>query len=175
MEASQTNYGPSFQHQIVSFPTKKLLCPCEPGSLASFLATSASARYSTLVDQTISIYREMVEVEGWKGQSKATVKNFRRLPVRVSGFYFRLSFPSKMIGLPFLTSWHAWLSLGVDLGYLSNMEKMNKSSRPSLQMTWPSRNVSEWSLKPLFSVLFFPIGSINFPSNSSVYMFLLFY
>ena len=51
-------------------------------------------RYSTVVKQTIAIYREMVEIEQWKGQAEVVVKNFRRLPVRVrcSFLSFFLSF-----------------------------------------------------------------------------------
>ncbi|KAF8816083.1 cytochrome P450 [Phlegmacium glaucopus] len=40
--------------------------------------------YSTVVEQTIAIYREMVEIEGWEGQAEVVVENFRRLPVRLA-------------------------------------------------------------------------------------------
>ncbi|KAF8816052.1 cytochrome P450 [Phlegmacium glaucopus] len=40
--------------------------------------------YSNVVEQTISIYRDMVEIEGWKGQAEVVVENLRRLPVRLA-------------------------------------------------------------------------------------------
>lgn len=87
------------------------------GSLVSFLATtSSSARYFTLVEQIIPIYREMAEVEGWKGQSKAAVKNFRRL-----------FFHSKIIGVKLAFLAIARCRFGIPLKYEEDEEDLEST------------------------------------------------
>lgn len=40
--------------------------------------------YSLVLDETISVYREMVSAEGWLDQKEVVVDNFNRLPVKVT-------------------------------------------------------------------------------------------
>ena len=62
---------------------RMIMCPWNSVIIMIFSLLSSLTRYSTVVEQTTAIYREMVESEGWKDQAEVVVKNFRRLSVRV--------------------------------------------------------------------------------------------
>ena len=74
MEAAQTDCGALFHPKDVRYTI-----------LDWDNSSFSKCRYELVANETVSVYKELLAAEGWSNKSEFLVKDFNRIPVKVSG------------------------------------------------------------------------------------------